>query len=251
MTETAIAPMRACSKCGVEKPLTDEHYHRMSGGAGKPRKPYPGYCRDCYRAREREYQATRYVEKRGDVLANMNAYRAANPEKVAEWEARRPDRTEYNAARKKRIWAAMTADERLDSYEKLKAWKRANPDKVAEVTRRTFEKHREARTAYRLQWARDNPVAVAANRDRRRAKLMGANGSYSKDDVRDLLKTQGRFCRYCQTPLTKFHVDHFIPLARGGSNWPSNLVLSCPPCNFSKADKMPWVFRPNLFKPPE
>lgn len=248
MTETAIAPMRACSKCGVEKPHDPEHFFTYQGAKQGGR--LAGFCRPCWRAHGRAYAKARYAEKGGDLKAKMRAYRAANPDKSATWQANRPDRTEYNRARKQAAWAAMTADERLARYEKLKAWKRANPDKVADVTRRTFEKHREARTAYRLQWRRDNPEAAAAIRDRRRAKEWGADGSYNKDDIRNLLKTQGRFCRYCQTPLTKFHVDHFIPLSRGGSNWPSNLVLACPSCNCSKADKMPWVWRPDLFDPP-
>lgn len=30
------------------------------------------------------------------------------------------------------------------------------------------------------------------------------------------------------------HVDHIKALARGGSNWPSNLQLTCGPCNNRK-----------------
>ncbi|MGP0054591.1 MAG: HNH endonuclease [Steroidobacteraceae bacterium] len=31
-----------------------------------------------------------------------------------------------------------------------------------------------------------------------------------------------------------FHVDHVVPLARGGTNWPANLALLAPVCNRKK-----------------
>lgn len=248
MTDDTLPPMQACRKCGEDKPHTDEFYHRMSDGRGG--KPLQRICRTCRNAANREYQNKRWAEHHERLLARNRAYAQRNAERVREWEAARPCRAEYNAAQKKRDWATLTEEDRLARYEKLKQWKRENPDKVAAVTKRTYEKHKAERDAYRRQWRIDNPEATAAARDRRRARAAGAEGSYTKDDVRHLLSTQGRVCRYCSGQLTKFHVDHFIPLSRGGSNWPSNLVLSCPPCNWSKAGKMPWDFRPDLFSAP-
>jgi 5-methylcytosine-specific restriction endonuclease McrA len=37
-------------------------------------------------------------------------------------------------------------------------------------------------------------------------------------------------------------VDHIIPVAKGGSDDPENLVAACKRCNFSKQDKMPDEF---------
>lgn len=34
-----------------------------------------------------------------------------------------------------------------------------------------------------------------------------------------------------------FHVEHVIPLCRGGTNELANLVLACPSCNLRKADR--------------
>jgi HNH endonuclease len=56
-----------------------------------------------------------------------------------------------------------------------------------------------------------------------------------------LLSRDGAFCRYC---LKRFKadvltIDHVVPLARGGSNDLTNLVLACEPCNKAKSDKSP------------
>ncbi|MGS0941543.1 HNH endonuclease [Pseudomonas luteola] len=39
-----------------------------------------------------------------------------------------------------------------------------------------------------------------------------------------------------------------MPIARGGTNDPENLVISCPDCNRSKGKRMPWEMdNPRLF----
>jgi hypothetical protein len=55
----------------------------------------------------------------------------------------------------------------------------------------------------------------------------------------------GRRCIYCGGPFQ--HLDHFVPLSRGGAHGLSNLVPSCQLCNLRKHDKLPteWL-RPKL-----
>lgn len=49
--------------------------------------------------------------------------------------------------------------------------------------------------------------------------------------------TDGR-CVYCGqvTPDSERHVDHVVPIIRGGVNRPPNLVAACRTCNLSKRD---------------
>jgi 5-methylcytosine-specific restriction endonuclease McrA len=39
-------------------------------------------------------------------------------------------------------------------------------------------------------------------------------------------------CRYCGVPAT--HVDHVLPISRGGPTHPDNLVAACQRCNLQK-----------------
>lgn len=52
------------------------------------------------------------------------------------------------------------------------------------------------------------------------------------------------YCVYCQVPLDvqSGSVDHLIPRSRGGEDKDENLVLSCRPCNYAKADLLPLNF---------
>jgi len=48
-------------------------------------------------------------------------------------------------------------------------------------------------------------------------------------------------CRYCGCEgesAAMWCVDHVVPLSRGGSNEPDNLVACCFPCNASKSDRL-------------
>lgn len=63
----------------------------------------------------------------------------------------------------------------------------------------------------------------------------------SAESFRKLIVARaGGACEYCRlleyaTGVT-FHIEHVIPLSLGGKTAISNLALSCPGCNLSKAD---------------
>lgn len=74
----------------------------------------------------------------------------------------------------------------------------------------------------------------------RRAKLRGAAGKFTRQDIERIFQAQKGRCAWCHCPLgSKFHRDHRIPLAKGGSNDPGNIELLCAVCNIRKHDKDP------------
>lgn len=61
------------------------------------------------------------------------------------------------------------------------------------------------------------------------------------DGIREEIfaKADGK-CHHCGVSIDpdNFHVDHLIPVARGGLTHESNLVASCPQCNFKKGARL-------------
>ncbi|GAB3739945.1 hypothetical protein GCM10028794_24100 [Silanimonas algicola] len=83
-----------------------------------------------------------------------------------------------------------------------------------------------------------NPDQVADRRAERQARTVAAGPKASAAELAGLRQRQKDQCAYCLAPLfLGGHVDHMVPLARGGTNDASNLVYACEQCNTEKHAK--------------
>ena len=78
---------------------------------------------------------------------------------------------------------------------------------------------------------------VKRSSDKRKQRMKNAEGLYTEGDIQKLKDIQGKTCYFCGAEMHKEEVEHLIPLSKGGTNWPLNLVLACPTCNRSKQAK--------------
>ncbi|MGW4076047.1 HNH endonuclease [Streptomyces asiaticus] len=100
---------------------------------------------------------------------------------------------------------------------------------------------------------RDALIAAAAawstaNRDKRRliaaqykAKRRGWEGDGPGVALKDWLQVLGRHagrCAYCGGETCDTHMDHVVPLSRGGAHSIGNVLPACPACNLSKGPKL-------------
>jgi len=76
------------------------------------------------------------------------------------------------------------------------------------------------------------------NRIKYRAlKKSVADGTVTAKFIRHLEELTKK-CPMCNKKLDIYHIDHVIPLAKGGYHTSSNIQLLCPPCNIEKSDKI-------------
>ena len=134
-------------------------------------------------------------------------------------------------------------------------WAAANRDKVLAKAKRYRDKwrtkvrieNRIARALWRANnrelhrsqvksWAKRNPQKATLQSKRKRARKLNAKGFHTLEQWMARVEVFGWKCVYCKLTLTLLTLtkDHKIPLSRGGSEWPSNLVPACRVCNSTK-----------------
>ena len=114
--------------------------------------------------------------------------------------------------------------------EKVREWVKANPELAKERWRK---------------WREANPEKKSAQRQQRRALKANADGTSTAEQIKARFQYHENRCYYCGDNESGLHVEHRIPLSRGGSNWPANLVPSCPSCNLQKGTKTETEFKKN------
>jgi 5-methylcytosine-specific restriction endonuclease McrA len=115
----------------------------------------------------------------------------------------------------------------------------ADPDKYRQNSRRWYQKNRAvAIYAAKLRRHMNPEYSREANRIRSKRNRQ-APGCCTQKQWMFRVEYFGWRCVYCHKELNQYTltIDHKIPLAGGGSHWPSNLVPSCKPCNSRKRDR--------------
>jgi len=216
---------KTCSKCGESKPATTEYFYRSRAGKFGLR----GECKVCVQAyiaanRERisEYGRAWHNANRERRLEYARMQRVKNRERIREKEKI------YYAANKERV------------LQKNGAWFQANREHHHALTRAWYAANKELRAESVRKWRARNLEKVRVISRQRRARVLRAEGTHTADDVQAQYVRQRGKCYYCGVKVGDiYHVDHVVPLSRGGTNWPENLVIACPACNSSKQDKLP------------
>lgn len=84
-------------------------------------------------------------------------------------------------------------------------------------------------------------------------KAAGCNARFkdklSKEAIYQVLEISKFMCVYCRRPLDpkKWHLDHYLPRAKGGKNTIDNICPSCSDCNMMKGALLPNTFVKNCY----
>lgn len=253
MAKYALGAIRPCAKCGIEKPFTINFFRPYTNGE---RSSLRSTCRACQGYREggdrKDWNRLTPEERVTRKSYYNRRWREKDPERARLiWNAgAERNRTQRRAACALR-WANRDPEEARRKYA---TWKAVNAERVREYARAYQpgyrERNREQGRAKTRRWRARNPDKAKVSGRLYRARKAGAQGSHTLADVIAILRAQRRLCFYCSTSLTSYHVDHFIPLSRGGSDFPENLRLACSSCNCRKSNKLPWEWMPERFHAP-
>lgn len=223
---------KRCATCKNLFPATPEFFSRRKTN----KDGLDGRCKQCAKKTLNAWRA------RPETQEHERAYSKEynrRPERREQWKAYR-NRPEN---RERRTSYMKSYHSRPDVRDSQKTYNH-RPDRI-ELMRfhqRVARKRPGYRTRISAYYARSDVHArMLAHAHTRRARKRNASGIHTSEQIREQYRRQKGMCYYCQKTVKwgKHHVDHVVPLSRGGSNDISNLVIACASCNLKKNNKLP------------
>jgi len=226
--------------CGRTLLATTEFFHKCTSG----KYGLHAWCKECRKAYQDEYRQEHY-EKLLEQNRNyhrkhreeINASRRENEQKKAYEkiyrQKYREERIAYNKVYREEHREEMNKQHRnycKEHREELNAYQRARyPERREEILERRKTPH--------------GRMIKRASEAKRRAQKKGSDGSNTAAQLQEQLKRQKGRCYWRGCKLGKgkgaWHIDHIVPLSRGGTNTMDNIVISCPTCNMHRHNRLP------------
>jgi 5-methylcytosine-specific restriction endonuclease McrA len=188
----------------------------------------PRVCQRCRRALpvdafqpDVRYRGGHAHECRACNLDRQRQKRRANPEATA--------------AKRRAAYLADKSRTQANSA----AWRAANSERVKAKTEAYRRANAERLIAARALWRAVNRERVNEyGRRHRAAKRAAMVGRFTVEDLYADWERRGLSgCAYCPDGQYE-HMDHVVPLSRGGSHSMDNLVPACGRCNMSKGARL-------------
>ncbi len=199
------------------------------------------------RAYRKEYQAAYRAKNRDKINAQIREWSYLNKEKkrasVLRWRKNNPDRVKANRDKTK-----------VRNAERTRVWCEANREraysKAAECRRKNHEKYK----ALNRAWRKANPEKISALIYKRRLRMKGQLGDDFKKVCawhQEWRKRKLVSCYWCSGTIRgkDGHLDHIVPIAKGGKHESSNVCISCRFCNLSKKDRDLTNWNARIYQP--
>ncbi len=102
-----------------------------------------------------------------------------------------------------------------------------------------YSLNKQKHITYAVEWNRKNPIKRKALTVLRRTGGHLSVKTIQKVYEDNIKQYSTLTCYLCLEPILfgQDHLEHKIPICRGGTNKKSNLAVSCKKCNFSKGRK--------------
>lgn len=217
--------MKTCRTCGISKPLGDFHRLAKSADGHQPR------CKDCVAAYMREY----HKRNAAHIVAKVKAWREANPERATQLDrkAQQRSKVKHRDARARRSREAKVREKQQRLATKAAQCRGCEecgapipPDRRSDIRFCTDECQR--RVSHRRHRARNRAAFV------------------EHVDPLVVLERDDNICGICGGDVDPddFHIDHIVPLARGGLHNYENTQAAHPSCNWAKSARVDYQREP-------
>ena len=209
---------KKCTKCGEVKNINMFPKNRNK-------------CLECVRQYHKQYYK--------DNTERLKRYREDNDERLKQYSKQwRKDNTERLKRRSKQYYE--------DNIERIKQYRKDNAERTKQQTKRYREENAEKiKQWYKTEKGKISLVnAMGKRRSLIRQKADGTLPLKIKypltPQLQELLVAQDYKCNKCGCDISEEkHLDHHVPLSKGGTHSIDNVVWLCPTCNLTKSATVP------------
>jgi len=226
--------MKICKVCHIEKQLTDFRKVKIN------KDGYCGYCKACEKEKKKKY----YLKNKENIMEEVKKYYRNNKDSI------KKTQTIYINNNKEKISLAQSKSYLKSKKERLLGQKR------------WYENNKEKQKNNAKEYRKNNKESIAINDEKRkphrkamrqteegRAKnssscmkykaiKLGTSVNNTKEE-NYLIECVYAFSSFKQlTTGIPQHVDHIMPLSKGGLHHPSNLQILTAIANMSKGAKI-------------
>lgn len=203
---------KKCPKCGEIKEI-EEFYKNNSRKDG-----FSSYCKICSNENH-----SKYVEDNKEKLREYD--------KKQYWKS--PDKHRENR-RKSNIVNTESIKEKREIYYKN------NKDMILQKNHEYYNKNKAyVNLRNKKYYCNNKDKFIFKARERKNKLREVSDGSITEKSLYKIYELQKHKCAYCDCNLEESgkHLDHIIPISKGGSHTLNNVHYVCPTCNLSKNNK--------------